>query len=208
MKLHNLLLTAALFLTAGAAFASSEDYADYYWNNKDNWNKIDVTLTKFQQQTEFQYSVYDVDAYKDIMKTAENDGVKFANDNKKMEYALSKLEEANKIWVLKDPGENNSMVTVINLPEGTEVNNFGVIGHQKVLSVPNVSNNFYFYTTTDSPSNTVFYGKLDSDEGHGNNKAAKITFGQPLPAPVVTLLIALGFGVALVMYRNRKQAKA
>ena len=32
--------------------------------------------------------------------------------------------------------------------------------------------------------------------------------GAPLPAPVVTLLIALGFGAALVMYRNRKQAKA
>ena len=34
------------------------------------------------------------------------------------------------------------------------------------------------------------------------------TMGSPLPAPVVTLLIALGFGAALVMYRNRKQAKA
>jgi len=32
--------------------------------------------------------------------------------------------------------------------------------------------------------------------------------GSPLPAPVVTLLIALGFGAALVMYRNRKLAKA
>lgn len=32
--------------------------------------------------------------------------------------------------------------------------------------------------------------------------------GSPLPAPVVTLLIALGFGAALVMYRNRKQVKA
>ena len=34
------------------------------------------------------------------------------------------------------------------------------------------------------------------------------TAGSPLPAPVVTLLIALGFGAALVMYRNRKQARA
>ena len=32
--------------------------------------------------------------------------------------------------------------------------------------------------------------------------------GTPLPAPFVTLLIALGFGAALVMYRNRKQANA
>ena len=34
------------------------------------------------------------------------------------------------------------------------------------------------------------------------------TIGNPLPAPVVTLLIALAFGGAFVMYRNRKQAKA
>ena len=32
--------------------------------------------------------------------------------------------------------------------------------------------------------------------------------GSPLPAPLVTLLIALGFGAALVMYRNRKQVNA
>ena len=34
------------------------------------------------------------------------------------------------------------------------------------------------------------------------------TVGGPLPAPVVTLLIALAFGGAFVLYRNRKQAKA
>lgn len=48
----------------------------------------------------------------------------------------------------------------------------------------------------------------------GNNVRAyfgiygKESFGSPLPTPVVTLLIALGFGAAFVMYRNRKQVKA
>lgn len=34
----------------------------------------------------------------------------------------------------------------------------------------------------------------------------EIAFGQPLPAPFATLLIALCFGAAFVIYRNRKQA--
>ena len=40
------------------------------------------------------------------------------------------------------------------------------------------------------------------------SKEAQFTFGSPLPTPVITLLIALGFGAAFAMYRNRKQVKA
>ena len=40
------------------------------------------------------------------------------------------------------------------------------------------------------------------------DKTAQFRFGSPLPTPVVTLLIALGFGAAFMMYRNRKQVKA
>lgn len=56
---------------------------------------------------------------------------------------------------------------------------------------------------------------LDTGNGHrvffgiyGSESEGGEVFGQPLPAPVVTLLLALAFGGALVMYRNRKQAKA
>lgn len=40
------------------------------------------------------------------------------------------------------------------------------------------------------------------------DKTAKFVFGTPLPTPVITLLIALGFGAAFVMYRKHKQVKA
>ena len=48
----------------------------------------------------------------------------------------------------------------------------------------------------------VFFGIYGSESEGGG------VVGSPLPAPVVTLLIALFFGAALVMYRNRKQVKA
>ena len=46
------------------------------------------------------------------------------------------------------------------------------------------------------------------EDGRYIRKDPEIAFGQPLPAPLATLLIALGFGAAFVVYRNRKQAKA
>ena len=51
---------------------------------------------------------------------------------------------------------------------------------------------------------TVYFSAADT----GTTKKAEFTFGSPLPTPVVTLLIALAFGGAFVMYRNRKQARA
>ena len=58
--------------------------------------------------------------------------------------------------------------------------------------------------------NCIYFGKSNW-LGKYNNGAMfvdGVPAGSPLPAPVVTLLIALGFGAALVMYRNRKQVKA
>ena len=233
MKLHNLLLTAVLFLSAGAALAKnphdnqeSAAYTPsehpYTWTNTDNWSKIDVTLTKFQNQEGFKYAVYDtkissalIAKFNEIKAVVENDET-IAKDNK-LTVIVDRLHEAgyNNVWLLNEPakgngkGESSSAVTVIQLPEGTSVEEFGVIEYNhSVFSDVNTTHNFFFYTNDSVPANTVFYGKTYSDSGSGNDKSAKVTFGQPLPAPVVTLLIALGFGAALVMYRNRKQAKA
>ena len=53
---------------------------------------------------------------------------------------------------------------------------------------------------------------LDTGNGHrvffGIYGEASETVGSPLPAPVVTLLIALACGAGFVLYRNRKQVKA
>ena len=60
-------------------------------------------------------------------------------------------------------------------------------------------------------SQFLAYGVAAGTDADGNpivKKDAEIAFGQPLPSPVATLLIALGFGAAFMMFRNRKQAKA
>lgn len=208
MKLRNLLLTAALFVTATATFAKSfQDYDDYIWTNKEKLSTVNVSLRKFQNQTGYSYSVFDVDAAKSILAKANAAGITFNNENQRSKYVIDELKKQNKIWDLKNPGKNNVVTTAIVSPKGTYVEHFGVI-EQKVLSVPNISNNYYFYQFMDTPENIVFYGYPTENEGHGNDLSAQITFGAPLPAPVVTLLIALGFGAALVMYRNRKQVKA
>ena len=198
MKLRNLLLTAALFVSSAVAFAGSKDYEDYSWNNSEKLSTVNVTLQKFGTQGGFSYAVYDIDALNRI--TAEVNADTSIKKNQKEKEINKRMESY--IWELKDPGENDTSVTTIALKNGTYVANFGVIG-KGVYSVPNVSNQFHFYTTEETPANVVYFGK-SSDSGHGNDKSARISFGAPLPAPVVTLLIALGFGAALVMYRNRK----
>ena len=66
---------------------------------------------------------------------------------------------------------------------------------------------FYFNTSNSSPSARIIFTPVEAGNGTGTDDTNSGTVGSPLPAPVVTLLIALGFGAALVMYRNRK-AKA
>lgn len=197
MKLHNLLLTAALFVSSAIAFA--KDYDDYTWYNESGKNTITVSLTKPKNQNGFKYAVYDVDALARITNEVNADNTIAEKD--KADTISQRMNEH--VWTL-NAVKGGTAYTKITLPKGEDAVRFGVIEYNhNVSSVPNISNNFAFYTTKSTPANTVYFGKLD-DMGGGNDKSAEITFGAPLPAPVVTLLIALGFGGALVMYRNRK----
>lgn len=61
--------------------------------------------------------------------------------------------------------------------------------------------------------NAIYFGKALWVGSYNNGAVFMVgagapSAGSPLPTPVVTLLIALGFGAAFVMYRNRKQVKA
>lgn len=67
-----------------------------------------------------------------------------------------------------------------------------------VYSDANIAgNNGFSFSLTDPNSATFSFGK--------QHVMGEVTFGSPLPTPVVTLLIALGLGAAFVMYRSRKQ---
>jgi hypothetical protein len=189
MKLRNLLLTAALFLTAGIASAEIfENEGAIGWNNSTNSTKVDVTLTYYGQEG-FTFAAYDTAKFSSLSSFTFQD----------LEKNPSKYEGS--VWLLK-AGENS-----IALSNGVE--SLGFIGtngespHLVFSANGNSAKKWKFYVN--DTMEVIAFDKT-SDNG-GGNYAAEITvqaFGAPLPAPVVTLLIALGFGAALVMYRNRK----
>ena len=190
MKLRNLLLTAALFLSTSVAFAGKAIDADLYdigdFTFTAPGNTVSITLEK-GNQSGFEYAVYDVASYDKISGT------------KKWKDVLATYS-GKSLWLIK---EGTNTITLPNA--NTEL---GVLCITKdVYSSNNPDDKWLFYRVkgTDYSVNSVSFGKPTDDNGHGNNDSAKVTFGAPLPTPVVTLLIALALGAGFVMYRNRKQ---
>ena len=220
MKLHNLLLTAALFLSAGAVFAtkpsdkqdleattpsttsvSTVKISDFTWTASEYVETVNVNLKK-DGQGGYIYAVYDASLY-DTLKA----DPLFSNLNPKKNREAAEAKYAGKLWFL-DEGDNEITLN--------GVRTLGVISNSPhtAFSSNNPETGFLFYQQGTLVNNTVYfagnkvsYGK-DPNKNGGGTHAADITFGAPLPAPIATLLIALGFGAAFVMYRNRKQAKA
>ena len=178
MKLRSLLLTAALFLSTAAAFAEIVS--------------VDPGPGWYWQMPDGETSL--------TVTLTKNKGANW-------HYGLYSLNSA---WETElDNGENE-----ISLDEGvTQVgvwayqgNGGGAPEKKDAYSAGAISNGagFHFSNT----GTVISFGK-ESDKASvdfGENGGG--TFGAPLPTPVATLLIALGFGAALVMYRNRKQARA
>ena len=89
------------------------------------------------------------------------------------------------------------------------VREIGVITEDvnSIANTANANGDLFYRTTGDDYF--LSFGKATVEGGNViKNGDPEIAFGQPLPAPLATLLIALGFGAAFVMYRNRKQVKA
>ena len=214
MKLHNLLLTAALFLTATVSFAAIETitttkdgktYTGYAWSVDKNTNNITVTLTRSNNSGNGTWS-YELFAYKGGANS--KDWSYTLNEENADSYKKVKNE---RIYTFHIPltGPNNV---------DYDITSIGIISDKTStsasISTENIfaqDSDFFYYLSkeTGAKDNTISYGKITGKPGkEKEHMKAEFTFGQPLPAPVVTLLIALGFGAALVMYRNRKQAKA
>ena len=213
MKLHNLLLTAALFVTATAAFAAIEEikmtkdgttYTGYAWTIDDpKTNNITVTLTRTNNKGNGTWS-YELFSY-----------VKGQDpSNANWTYTLS---EENADSFVKN---GNERIYTFHIPltgpndVRYDVKSIGILSDKTETPASNSTqnifsgnNDFHYYlsTKTDATPNTISYGKVNNG---GEHMKAEFTFGTPLPTPVITLLIALGFGAALVLYRNRKQVKA
>lgn len=174
MKLHNLLLTAALFLTAGivsAAVVHDTAKDTYYWQ-KDGTvnaaNQVTVTLTKPEAES-WHYYLYSLSNSSWEVELAEGAN-KVTLDTTSTQYGVRAYKSNGGGSAAK-----KTCFSGVNTP--TQSGHFSFIGN--------------------ASSNQIVFGK-------GSDIKGVVSFGSPLPAPVVTLLIALGFGAALVMYRNRK----
>ena len=227
MKLHNLLLASALFLSAGIASALDETPADeetihsftfstnndtYYWQTSGN-NTLSVTLMQYKGDAENEkgWTYYAVGYNKDGIAweqalTLDNTGITGVEITGDEKNALPQYREGEFDAYRFDVSFNNEDIEKIGI-KGRNGS-----GNQVVYSADNdqATNKTHF---SDKDTETVlFFGKNQFSNGQiaavitagGSYREEGGTFGQPLPAPVVTLLIALGFGAALTMYRNRK----
>ena len=224
MKLHNLLLTAALFVTATIASAVEpvqpeaisdplfqRDPSVGYWNISGG-DTLDIVV--LEKANGYGYELVGYDNQAKTWKTLKglNSGTSidktpyaaiynaFNGNGNYTAYELSvTIEDPNidKVSVIGHNGSlNNSVIAAINSPAGNDSifvfrdnysNAVGFVnGGLKGIVVMKGATYVPVVTPPDGPA----------------------TSGSPLPAPVATLLIALGFGAALVMYRNRKQVKA
>lgn len=185
MKLHNLLLTAALFLTAGIASA-----AVYHDGDDDVYYSLDGYVYQETDEENRHYKLENV-----ILTTSENFPYKVY-----LEREGAGAHTTTYFWSQElTPGSTQT----INLPADNHLD------YKVVLSVNGkISSYLYHYNYTDVGTGvfTQSGNSIVFNDGKGN--IATVTFGSPLPTPVITLLIALGFGAAFVMYRNRKQVKA
>jgi hypothetical protein len=99
----------------------------------------------------------------------------------------------DQVGILGRNGSPKQKVNSVENKPATNGSSFNYLATEKVLT---------FKNGNDIKAAILVNAPVDGGSGNGGNQ------GAPLPAPVTTLLIALGFGAALVMYRNRKQAKA
>lgn len=206
MKLRNLLLTAALFLTAGIASAAVV-YEDVYNVDEatEETPRVKIGEDIFFEIPQGNFYINNVidefgthrDLYGHILVSVSNPG-----SNKFTLLALEPFEHAGSFWTADlNEGENE-----VYLPHeaGSKyailVNDGGVSASP--LNWPGGRDLSF------SPESFSHEGRQTIVFNDQNGNKTTVTFGSPLPTPVITLLIALGLGAAFVMYRNRKQVKA
>lgn len=213
MKLHNLLLTAALFISTAAAFAApieptsfkaSDKNTGYYIavpKYQEGSYGINLTFTRYNSaEGEWGYSLFAYEANEasaDWTLDLTRANASAILDEHEIEVD-GKTETMHKYFFnipIEYDKEGNPNITKIGILARREANS--------TTNIPIKNGHFYFYEVEIDDTEHFVFGK----NGEENIKA-EFAFGTPLPTPVVTLLIALGFGAALVIYRSRKQVKA
>ena len=224
MKLHSLLLTAALFLAAGVTFAKpkvdASSAADFLTMEvSEDTATLNVRMFRMNNGWNYYVNGYtqgtgdeNTLAYTSLL--SKDDQYLVSTDKKEIKEIIAGMED---LPADVRAGLNQHAIGIyeFSVPVPDEVVEISLSGgNGKGAFVESVwqraaTNGNDFWTIGEG--NIIYMGK-GNWIGQYNNGAMFLVggepFGAPLPAPVVTLLIALGFGAALVMYRNRKQAKA
>ena len=225
MKLRNLLLTAALFISASAAFAIEASTHTHFTTMPRTPGMKNLSITVFRMNGEtddgWSYTVYGYtkDANGNIINSATTtlatfDGktTPWVRDDELIDQAIASIEglPADIRTGLMNNAVNYYKLTIA-VPDTIDELGFkgGAGGGNTTTSISDnpATNGNHFFSYGDG--NVIYFGKNQFIPGYNNGAVIVAeTVGSPLPAPVVTLLIALVFGSALVMYRNRKQVKA
>lgn len=238
MKLHNLLLTAALFLSAGAAFAGSAvSYNDFTSMTTNQYSgTIDILAFEMNGSGNWKYYLYgnptetgaslyqrelDVSTANEVLAAKNNEVTAALNSLDLSAADRAMVEKAHVIYKVSIPFDDKAISAL-----GFSGSNPG--GHtafatftdmETIYSAP-ANNGMGFSGEELNAGQALVYGKWV-----GNNNGALFLVsvtapttppviddttpqGNPLPAPITTLLIALAFGGAFMMYRNRKQVNA
>lgn len=238
MRLHTLLFTAAILMTASFAFAKNDkdkkpkekdDFTELTeptttetssGNTPFSWNTKTATITLFVASGWDDFFVCGYDKDGNIVKGTKTRIADSANLS--TVTAAEALEGLDVSQTIKDnvihfTESHNAYQLKVTF--GDNVESIGLIGGNNdkeghlVYSYNNVTTKEMFFSAIDKDGNVLYLGKDNWSASLKFNNGGVFmveagAFGTPLPTPVVTLLIALGFGAAFVMYRNRKQVKA
>ena len=240
MKFRNLLLTAALFLSAGAAFAGNETvpYEKLSWEKSDTFNVSLLMMNSSWDGDNFRLAAYSSTG-KMLGNAISFSSFQVTPLNK--EQLADMLDQTSLDKTAKDNIKNfnsthpaysfTATLSSFEIPEGETVASFGLLGsnNEKTFAYSYLGtdvkgntegkgNQLHFSTVGTDHNVLAFADNQWTGSGKFNNgdillvgltvPEKEIISGSPLPAPIVTLLIALAFGGAFVMYRNRKQARA
>jgi len=235
MKLSNLLLAATVFFAAGITIADAkpkekEEQAQLSNDTESgnptfSWGGNSATVTLFVANDGWDsYFVCGYDKDGNIVSGTKTRVA--TSDNLTNLTAAQVLEdfdvpETAKENIAKFTGTHKAYQ--LEVAFGDNVETIGLIGGGNndgekflVYSYDNITKKKSFFSAIDDNGNILYLGTDNWSSGLKFNNGAVFlvgagqggaggTFGTPLPTPVVTLLIALGLGAGLVMYRSRKQ---
>ena len=222
MKLSNLLIVAALFFSASVAFAKpkngTSNVSDFLTMERDeDTNTLNIRMFRMNNGWKYYVNGYtqgqngNVLSYSSILSNS--NGVRVDGNGTSISSVIAGMNLPDDVAA----GLNQHALSVydFSIPITDEIVEIGLAGGQgKGAFVESIwqrsaTNGNDFWSIGDD--GLIYMGK-GNWIGQYNNGAMFLvgagsseTFGSPLPTPVVTLLIALGLGAVIVMYRGRKQ---